>query len=64
MATALSIFTTLLPIILLITKTVIENMTNKKAERDKLHADWADAVKSGDTARISDMLTRMRAFNP
>lgn len=37
---------------------------SKKQERDKLHADWKDAVESGDPARISNMLTRMRSFKP
>lgn len=64
MIAILSMITTLLPIILLITKAVIDGISNKKAETDKIHADWKDAVDSGDSARISDMFTRMRAFKP
>lgn len=36
----------------------------KQKEKDNLHADWKAAVDSGDPGRISDMLTRLRAFKP
>lgn len=50
-------------LIFLILKNKYEMDDKKKADKEKLHADWADAVKSGDTARISDMLARMRALD-
>ena len=49
---------------LLVLKWLTDKSKAKQAEREKLHAEWKEAVDSGDPGRIADMLTRMRAFKP
>lgn len=60
MASVLSILTTLLPIILLIAKTVIENMSAKQKEKDDINKEIDAAITSGDISRINAVIQRLR----
>lgn len=48
----------------MILKLFVDNSSIRNAQKDKLHADWKDAVDSGDPNRISTMFARLRAFKP
>lgn len=47
----------------LIIKNKFEKDSELKADKEKIHADWKEAIKSGDTVRISDMLVKLRTIN-
>lgn len=48
-------------LVFLILKNKFEGNAEEKKRKEELHAEWAEAVKSGDVNRINAMLDKLRA---
>lgn len=59
----LTIIGGVIQLIFLILQTKFEQDKGKKAQKDELLKGWDEAVKSGDTERISNMLVRIKAID-
>jgi hypothetical protein len=57
----LALISGVLQLIFLILKNKYNQDEDDKKRKEELHVEWADAVKSGDTKRINDMLLKLRS---
>ncbi len=56
----LALISGVIQLIFLVLSTLLEKDKEERARKDEALKGWDDAVKSGDTARINDMLIKLR----
>lgn len=55
----IAIISGVIQIIFLILKNKFESDADEKKRKEKIHANWTDAVKSGDISRINSIIDKL-----